>query len=187
MEYCPGGDVRTAIDKNLRTEDPLGYFHQLMVGVEHLHERGVAHRDLKPTNLLRTEDRVIKIADFGLAEVFVVGGEEFRLEGIVGTPAYMAPEIIRAPTYLGPPVDLWSCGVILVNLLTCRMPWRRTVEKDDDLFRMWVEKYPKTEDLPPWRDLDESSRALVDHLREPDAFGRLSGRRKFRGQERKED
>ncbi|XP_076039351.1 serine/threonine-protein kinase Chk1-like [Oratosquilla oratoria] len=187
MEYCPGGDVKTTINKNLRTEDAIGYFHQLMVGVEHLHEGGVGRRDPKPANLLLTEDRVIKIADFGLAEVFVVGGQEVRLEGIVGTPAYMAPEVIRAPTYLGPPVDLWSCGVIFVNLLTCRMPWSRAVEKDDDLFRMWVEKNPKTKDLPPWRDLDESSRALVDLPLEPDALRRLSGWRKFRGQERKED
>ncbi|XP_076038991.1 uncharacterized protein LOC143024107 [Oratosquilla oratoria] len=89
-----------------------------MSGVEHLHARGVAHRDLKPANLLLTEDKILKIADFGLADLFVLKGEEVRLQGTVGTPAYMAPEVLSGSTYLGPPVDLWSCGVILFNLLT---------------------------------------------------------------------
>ncbi|XP_076052785.1 serine/threonine-protein kinase grp-like [Oratosquilla oratoria] len=162
MEYCSGGDLHSAINKSLRKEDALGYFDQLMSGVEHLHARGVAHRDLKPVNLLLTEGKVLKVADFGLANLFVVKGEEVRLQVTVGTPAYMAPEVFSGSTYLGPPVDLWSCGIILVNLLTRGWPWGQAVP-EDDCYRMWVEKDPKLIELTAWNELDSFSRSVVDH------------------------
>ncbi|XP_076037994.1 serine/threonine-protein kinase Chk1-like [Oratosquilla oratoria] len=92
--------------------------HSLEEGVDYLHSRGVAHRDLKPQNVLLTEDNVVKLADFGMAALFVVEGEEVAVKGCVGTVHYMTPKVFESPFYNGPPVDLWACGVILFGMST---------------------------------------------------------------------
>ena len=83
-----------------------------------LHHRGVAHRDIKPENLLLTENDVIKISDFGLATVFRHQGKERLLERRCGTKPYIAPEILVKPKYHAEPADIWSCGIVLVAMLS---------------------------------------------------------------------
>ncbi|XP_076063358.1 serine/threonine-protein kinase Chk1-like [Oratosquilla oratoria] len=180
MEYCSGGDIKRNLDR-MRHTDAFYFFYQMMEGVEYLHRRGVAHRDLKPKNLLLTEDKVLKIADFGLARVFLIKGKEIKLRGRVGTRHYMAPEVIRCrmSKYLGPPVDLWSCGVILVKLLTKTLPWDEAVSQDTN-YCMWVEKDEELNQLMPFCWLNKTFRPLVDLLLEPDPLVRLSGWRKHR-------
>ncbi|XP_076031909.1 serine/threonine-protein kinase Chk1-like [Oratosquilla oratoria] len=162
MEYCSGGDLMSILD-SLRTDDALEYFSQLMKGVAYLHSRGVVHRDLKLANLLLSEDKVLKIADFGLAEVFMVEGKEVRLHGVMGTRPYMAPEVLKERRYLGPPVDLWACGIILLELLGKVRPWKEA----------------NPEDTRPWGWLSDSSKAIVDILLQTDPVQRLSGWREF--------
>ncbi|XP_076039400.1 serine/threonine-protein kinase Chk1-like [Oratosquilla oratoria] len=178
MEYCSGGDVKGNIDR-MKGKEALSYFSQLMEGVACLHSRGVAHRDLKPENLLLTEDKVLKIADLGFADVFVVNGEEIQLTGTVGSRAFMAPEVIKSPTYDGPPADLWSCGVIFFNLTTKGRPWEQAVP-EDNIYKMWLDKEEELNTLLPWCWLSESCRTIVDILLEPDPQKRLSGWQKHR-------
>ena len=84
----------------------------------YLHHRGVAHRDIKPENLLLTEDDILKLSDFGMATVFRHQGKERNLERRCGTTAYCAPEILLKPHYSAEPADIWSCGIVLVAMVT---------------------------------------------------------------------
>ncbi|XP_076029823.1 serine/threonine-protein kinase Chk1-like [Oratosquilla oratoria] len=105
LEYASGGsfgDLKGA----LAEEDALRYFKQLREGVDFLYSRGVVHRDIKPDNLLLTEDEVLKIADLGLCSIFVWRGVEVPQWGFVGTQHYMAAEIFTGRSYRGPPVDV---------------------------------------------------------------------------------
>ncbi|XP_076045783.1 serine/threonine-protein kinase Chk1-like [Oratosquilla oratoria] len=178
MEYCSGGDIKANIDR-IKGKEALNYFSQLMEGVAYLHSRGVAHRDLKPENLLLNEEKVLKIADLGLAKVFVVNGEEVQLTGTVGSRAFMAPEVIKCSSYIGPPVDLWSCGVIYINLTTKGRPWEQA-DPENKSYKMWVDKNEELNTLLPWTWLSESCRTIVDILLEPDPVKRVSGWQKHR-------
>ncbi|KAL0486767.1 serine/threonine-protein kinase atg1 [Acrasis kona] len=124
MEDNPGGLPPKLAQK---------FFQDLTNGLKAMHESDMIHRDLKPANLLLDRPMkinkqnsimgdlsVIKIADFGLAR-HIHNGEMAKT--MIGTPNYMAPEIMdNRPYDFG--CDLYSCGVILYELLTGRLPWR---------------------------------------------------------------
>ncbi|RDX81142.1 Phosphoenolpyruvate carboxylase kinase 1, partial [Mucuna pruriens] len=86
---------------------------QLLEAVAHCHALGLAHRDIKPDNILFDEGNNLKLSDFGSAEWF---GEERRMGGVVGTPYYVAPEVLTGREY-DEKVDVWSSGVILYTML----------------------------------------------------------------------
>jgi serine/threonine-protein kinase len=95
----------------------------VLAGLEHAHRRGYVHRDLKPQNLLATEEGLVKIADFGIAEAIGCRQQALRprLASGAGTPAYMAPEQVDAA--LGPSspaTDVWAVGAILYEMLSGR-------------------------------------------------------------------
>ncbi|XP_076030383.1 serine/threonine-protein kinase chk-1-like [Oratosquilla oratoria] len=130
LEYASEGDLGDHIGPNGMGEfTALFFFVQLVEGVEYLHSQGIAHRDLKPDNLLVTEDRVLKIADFGLSASFIVNDEEIFLNRKCGTPHYRAPEVCSG-RYRGQPADVWSCGVTLYALLTGSTPWTLACPED---------------------------------------------------------
>ncbi|XP_076030933.1 serine/threonine-protein kinase Chk1-like [Oratosquilla oratoria] len=156
-----------------------------MERVKYLHSRGVVHRDLKPANLFISDADVLKIGDFGLADVYIVEGKEVRLRGTVGTWPFMAPAVIKKKSYLGPPVDLWSCGIILINMLAKVGPWSNPVP-DDRGFRMWLENSPHLGKMLPWRCLSDTTKPVVDLLLKLDPTQRLSGWKFFWQKVRKE-
>lgn len=92
------------------------------VGV--LHRAGVIHRDLKPSNILMRTGRDPVIVDFGLAQGFDTAEREARAGRLMGTLAFMAPELSRADGQeVGPGCDIYSLGVMLYALLTGRRPF----------------------------------------------------------------
>ena len=99
---------------------------QVAEALQHLHGRGVVHRDVKPENLLladRSEGALVKLCDFGLAcEVEPASGLQRRASILNGTVAYMAPEHLREEPH-GAAVDLWSLGIVLFILLSGRHPF----------------------------------------------------------------
>ncbi|KAK0630703.1 kinase-like domain-containing protein [Bombardia bombarda] len=102
------------------------WFRDLILGIEYLHSQGVVHRDIKPDNLLLTNDDVLKIVDFGVSEMFEKAGN-MRTAKSAGSPAFLPPELCVAKhgDISGKAADIWSMGVSLYCLRYGRIPFER--------------------------------------------------------------
>jgi serine/threonine-protein kinase len=126
MEYVPGTDLGTWIDEcaargvSPSIDETLGILDQVCRGLAAIHARGVVHADVKPGNVLIGPAFRVAVTDFGL---FRALGEKDASELVVGTPAYIAPEVVysRAPVF-DPRADVYAVGVIAYEMLTGRMP-----------------------------------------------------------------
>ena len=121
LELC-ATDMRTVLRdrRPLPEPDALHWMRQLAAGMLYVHAHQILHRDLKPANLLITADRVLKIADFGLARVL----EPCQMAATCcGSPLYMAPEVLRATQPYSDRADLWSIGVIFYEILCGALPF----------------------------------------------------------------
>nr|GMC75801.1 CBL-interacting serine/threonine-protein kinase 5-like [Ipomoea batatas] len=146
MEYVNGGELFAKVAKGRLKEDAARkYFQQLISAVEFCHSCGVCHRDLKPENLLLDHNGNLKVTDFGLSALL----ERLIGDGLLytqcGTPAYIAPEILRNKGYDGTKSDIWSCGVILYVLLGGFLPFR-----DENLFRLYKKIFKADYKFPQW-------------------------------------
>ncbi|XP_076037327.1 uncharacterized protein LOC143022833 [Oratosquilla oratoria] len=149
-----------------------------------MHSRGVIHRDLKPDNILLTEDRVVKIADLGLCSVYIWKGVEIYLSGFSGTLSYMAPEVFTGKKYRGPPIDMWACGIILFNMMTAGHPWR-IADPDERNYSLWMQRKKKLFRKKFWDTLEGSSSwSLLKRILAVDPEKRISGWRQLRYEEK---
>lgn len=121
MEFCSGGRLLDSMTKNgcFPEHKSANLIKELISVIKYCHDMGVVHRDVKPENILLTGDGHLKLADFGLS-VHVAKGQQ--LSGLVGSPAYVAPEVL-AGTY-SEKVDVWGAGVLLHALLLGVLPFR---------------------------------------------------------------
>ncbi|CAK77224.1 unnamed protein product (macronuclear) [Paramecium tetraurelia] len=122
MEYAKGGELFDYIVKKHQLSEPTAahLFIQLINAVEYLHQQKIAHRDLKPENLLLDESRNIKVADFGLSNLYK---NNECLKTACGSPCYAPPEMLHGNPYLGEKSDIWSCGIILYVMLCGFLPF----------------------------------------------------------------
>lgn len=106
------------------------YMHQLLSGLQHCHEKGILHRDIKGSNLLIDKTGQLKIGDFGLANYYEPR-EGRPLTNRVVTLWYRAPELLMGDTDYGVGIDLWSAGCLLAEMLAGRpiLPGRTEVIK----------------------------------------------------------
>lgn len=158
MEYVTGGELFAKVLKGRLKEDAARkYFQQLISAVDFCHSRGVSHRDLKPENLLLDQNGDLKISDFGLSSL----PEQLRNDGLLhtqcGTPAYVAPEVLRRKGYDGAKADIWSCGVILYVLLAGFLPFQ-----SENLMHMYKKIFKAEYEYPPW--LSSDTRRLISKI-----------------------
>ena len=106
-------------------------FYQIVNGIQYLHKNNIVHRDMKPENIMLTEDMIVKIGDFGLSKYFK--NDEIRLKTNCGSPCYSAPEVLRGNKYKPKPVDIWGIGIILYCMVCGELPFED--EKEDILVR----------------------------------------------------
>lgn len=111
---------------------------QIVAGLEYLHECGVTHRDVKPANILVNPDGVIKITDFGVSSAVDV--PTMTGNTLVGTPWYIAPEMIEGRPY-GKSVDIWSLGCTVLELATGKRPYHH-LRPHIAMFRMTQDRMP---------------------------------------------
>jgi 5'-AMP-activated protein kinase catalytic alpha subunit len=124
IEYAKGGELFKKVAKGkLREDIAHKYFKQLISAVDYCHSRGVYHRDIKPENILLDENENLKISDFGLSALAESKRQDGLLHTTCGTPAYVAPEVIKRKGYDGSKADIWSCGVVLFVLLAGYVPF----------------------------------------------------------------
>ncbi|XP_041441384.1 serine/threonine-protein kinase N2-like [Xenopus laevis] len=122
MEFVAGGSLRTHLmrSKHFDLQTTKFYAACITLGLEGIHSKDVIHRDLKPGNLLMDQDGYIKIADFGMSKTGIGYGD--RTNTMVGSPAYMAPEVVMEEEY-SRAVDWWALGVIVYEMLLGTRPF----------------------------------------------------------------
>ncbi|MEW6279650.1 MAG: serine/threonine-protein kinase [Candidatus Eremiobacterota bacterium] len=121
MELVQGKTLRTLAREGLSRETIFHCLLQVLQGLHFAHQRGVLHRDIKPDNVMVDESGRARVMDFGLAHV-EESASLSKSGTIVGTPAYMAPEVIREQDLDGR-CDQYSVGVLAFELLTGRRPF----------------------------------------------------------------
>lgn len=129
LEYCPGGDILTLIDqdKSLPEKVIKDFGLNIMDGLYYLHSKGIIYADLKPSNILFNEYGVLKLCDFGLAQLISDSQSE---ENKKGTPYYMAPELFEEGGVYSYYSDLWSFGCVLYELYVGTPPFISSTFKD---------------------------------------------------------
>lgn len=150
-------------------------FRQILTAVAHLHSKGICHRDLKPENLLlssKSDDAVVKVADFGFAANCKI---EPEMTALVGTPPYMACELVflrhQADGGYTKQVDMWSLGVILYILLSGIHPFQLDDEEEmlcniENAQWGWVGE--------AWKGISVEAKDLVSNLLHADPRKRLT-------------
>ena len=122
MEYVPGRTLRDLLNSRgrLSPHEALDVMAGVLGGLAAAHDAGIAHRDVKPENVLLNDSGAIKVADFGLARL-LAGVSQTRGGLIIGTAAYLAPEQVAGGT-ADARTDVYAAGVMLFELLTGRQP-----------------------------------------------------------------
>ena len=140
LEFVPGETLDSILHKRgvLRVEEAIPVFCQLLDGMDHAHELGIVHRDMKPANVMVTDKGTLKVLDFGIARL--LGTSRLTRAGnVVGTLEYMAPEQVRGEE-TDARSDVYALGMMLYEMLTGRTPFAS--ENDFELMRMQVHDSP---------------------------------------------
>lgn len=130
MEFLRGRDL----DQVLTREGPLPWRRAAAIGVQlcealaAAHARNIIHRDVKPSNCFLVEggdggDDFVKLIDFGIAKDLDASGEQTGLGLVLGTPGYVAPELLAGESRASPATDVYGLGVTIYKLMTGRLPW----------------------------------------------------------------
>jgi serine/threonine protein kinase/Tol biopolymer transport system component len=125
MRYLPGGSLADLMQRYGRfsAQEAVPIIQQIAAALDYAHQRGVIHRDVKPSNILLDEEGNAYLSDFGIARVREATAA-MTSSGLVGTPAYLAPEVGRGDRVIGPSVDIYALGVTLFQMLTGKVPFR---------------------------------------------------------------
>jgi len=194
IEFVEGGQLYDEILKRKPTDVGESYFTERMAGkiigeltsaIKHMHDRDVLHCDLKPENVLCTHNPEgdkfdIKVADLGLSKILEQGVRQNLT--YCGTPLYMAPEMLKKEQY-GKPVDLWSIGCMMHELLCGEPPFTGAnmmeLERNVKSFKGLFSREDTSVTKRIKRQFDKygvspKARDLIGHLLEPEIANRMT-------------
>jgi len=173
MEYINGGSLDRIIsrrDETVTLAKKVSYIVPVCQALEYAHRRRLYHRDIKPANIMLQmdgADEIVKVVDFGIARLVDFSQTQTKL--LIGTPAYMAPELITATAKANEKTDIWALGVTLYELITYQRPF--TGKSLEELAANIVHGRPKllTQFVP---DCPDDLAAVVDKTLQKDPSSR---------------
>lgn len=180
MELCRGGELMERIRKRkyrLTERGAARIVRQMLLVVAQLHAHGIVYRDLKPGNFLfldEREDSPLKATDFGLCATPEWSEHVDKLDARVGTPYYMAPEVIRR--HYGPECDVWSLGIAAYQLIAGVCPFRTPPNEKDSvkvLFQSILSDDPDFA-MRPWDQISPDGLDLIRRMLSKDAATRIT-------------
>ncbi|XP_070843194.1 cGMP-dependent protein kinase 2 [Chaetodon trifascialis] len=164
MEFCVGGEIWTKLKEVGRFDEPVAVFCAACVveAYAYLHKKNIMYRDLKPENLMLDVKGYVKLVDFGFAKEMVRGEKTYSF---VGTPEYMAPEIIKNQGH-DFAVDFWSLGILIYELLVGSPPFSSSEPQ-----KIYAKILDGVLKYPPY--LSEASKSIISKLSRPRPGQRL--------------
>mmetsp|Transcript_14053 Transcript_14053/g.16451 ORF Transcript_14053/g.16451 Transcript_14053/m.16451 type:complete len:529 (+) Transcript_14053:442-2028(+) len=175
MELCTGGELFDYITRkqSFSEGEAANLLQQILGALAYLHEKNIAHRDLKPENFLfkaKHDKSVLKIIDFGLSRFYTSSNEGF-MKTRVGTPYYIAPEVLAKQYDLA--CDMWSVGVIMYILLCGYPPFWGDSEKE-----IFARIKRGRFDFPPeeWNLVSVDAKNLIKKMLETDPTKRITAK-----------
>jgi len=165
LEFVENGSLLSILKKFGKFPETLvaAYIWQVLEGLVYLHQQGVIHRDIKAANILITKEGTVKLADFGVALVSHTkqrGGDnsndDFASTEVMGSPYWMAPEVITFSSPVTDRADIWSLGATIIELMTGKPPYF-DMPQMSAMFHI-----AESEEAPPYP--ENISEDLVDFL-----------------------
>ncbi|MEZ4458168.1 MAG: protein kinase [bacterium] len=168
FEYVNGRSLFEVIrdDGALPAARVANILGQTLQTLQAAHAQGILHRDIKPNNIMVTSTDQVKVLDFGIAKAFADAspGNDLTAAGmLVGTPRYMAPEQLKG-TPIGPPADIYSLGILAVEMLT----GRKAMRGKDRMAIIEQQLMPQSIMLPPELDIPVRLRDIVNRMVQKD-------------------
>ncbi|CAG2253678.1 MAP3K4 [Mytilus edulis] len=166
MEYCDRGTLEEASKMGLPEHLMALYAKEILKAICHLHEFNIVHRDIKGANVFLTSEGCLKLGDFGcsakLKSQQTMPGE---FNNMVGTTAYMAPEVITKSGSggHGRAADVWSLGCVIIEMATGKRPWHELENNYQIMFKVGMGSIPSIPDT-----LSFDGKVFVSHCLEPD-------------------
>ena len=165
LDYFTGGELFFHLKSEGRFTEERARFYaaEIVLAIEILHQNTIAYRDLKPENVLLDTEGHVRLTDFGLSKEGITRTQ--LTQTFCGTPEYLAPEVVQGQPY-GLPVDWWSLGTILYEMLTGLPPFY-----NQNLHLMYEKIVRARVSYPPY--LSHASKSLLAALLERDPEKRL--------------